>query len=303
MNSVPLSWSIISSDYSNSKTISSWNMKWLAFRYLPSDKLSFQVQKEFESNSETIIRGCNSNLTEYLTNYGYSSIQIGMEAILDTDKNHFEKKSLLELIRRGKRHGKIIELSFSILNQVRLKEFQKISSHCKEPQLQNLFQSEFNKLNTLYVFEGHEKNWLGAILVSKNTPIKLHTELILRKSDSPTGIMEALVQHVFNEAKSNNYKQLSLGEVPFSSDDHGYYNAKSFFVIKTGRLLNFVYNYKGLYSFKNKFQPKWEQLFICTSSKTRLKHLFFLIKNSNFHRLIVYKLLHSIKKFSYSQIN
>jgi glycosyltransferase 2 family protein len=296
MNSLPLSWSIINTDSDNSTIINKWNIKWLALQNLPTAKLSFQFKKEFESNSETIIRGCNSNLTEDLTNYGYSSIQIGMEAVLDTDKNHFEKKSLRELIRRGKRHGKIVNLPFSKQNISRLKEFQKLSSHSKEPQLKNLFQSEFNKQNILYVFEDNDKNWLGAILVSRNTPDKLHTELILRKTESPIGIMEALVQHVFYEAKANNIKQLSLGEVPFSYDNLGFDNAKSFFVIKIGRLLKFAYNYKGLYNFKNKFQPKWEQLFICTSSKTSLKHLFFLAINSNFHKLIFHKLLHSIKK-------
>jgi len=295
MNSLPLSWSIIDSDKSYSKTINRWNIKWHALQDIPSSNLIFEFEKDLETKTETIIRGCNLNFSKKLKNAGFSSVQIGMEAVLDTRKDHFKKKSLKYLIKRGKRHGKVIRLPYSDDNIQKLAEFQKISVHGSEPQLQYLFQTEFKKNNSLFVFIDDKQDWFGAILLSENSIDKLHTELILRRKAAPTGIMEVLIEYVFNEAKKQNITHLSLGEVPFSANDLIFDDTKSLLVIRTGRLLNFAYNYKGLYNFKNKFQPNWEKLYICSSTKVKIKHLLFILIHSNFHKLIAHKMLYRLK--------
>lgn len=295
MNSLPLSWSLLNSEVRYSKTISRWNIKWLALQNVSKSMFISEVEKGLSKYYDTILRGCNSKLVNKLEDVGFSSIQIGMEAVLDTRKDHFNKDSLKKILKRGKRHGRVMKIPYSEKNMLKLNDFQKLSVHGAEPQLKHLFQTEYKENNLLYIFTDFNKKWLGAILLSKNSINKLHTELILRHPKAPIGIMEVLVEFIFNKAKKQNFRYLSLGEVPFTANDIGLLKIKSWFTVKTGRLLNFAYNYKGLYNFKNKFQPNWEKLYICSSTKVKLKHLFFIFFHSNFHKLIVYKLLYSLK--------
>jgi lysylphosphatidylglycerol synthetase-like protein (DUF2156 family) len=295
MNSLPLSWSIIDSKKYDSKIIEKWNLRWYALNFVHSSKIQTQIEQLANEKFETIIRGCNSNLRDKLSKNGFNSLQIGMEAVLKTSQNHFNKKSLKKIIERGNRHGIIEEIKFSGENKTKLNEFKKFTSHAQEPQLKNLFQTEFNEDHYLYVFKKFNNEWLGAILISKNSGEKLHTELILRHSKAPIGIMEALVQHVFTEAKNNGWKELSLGEVPFKIESNSF-DLRLFSIKNAGKIINFAYNHKGLYNFKNKFQPRWENLYICTSSKVKLKHIIFILFCSNFHKLFTYKLVYSIKK-------
>lgn len=296
MNSLPLSWSITDSENYDSKIIDKWNLRWYAINFVHTKKIQTQIEQLATKRYETIIRGCNSNLRDTLTKNGFSSLQIGMEAILKTSQNHFCKQSLRELIKRGHRHGIIEKVQFSEENNTKLNEFKVFTSHAKEPQLKNLFQTEFKEDHYLYVFKKFNNEWLGAILISKNSEEKLHTELILRHSKAPIGIMEALVQHVFTEAKNNGWKELSLGEVPFKVDSNSF-DLRLFSIKNAGKIINFAYNHKGLYNFKNKFQPRWEKLYICTSSKVKLKHIIFILFCSNFYKLFTYKLVYSIKKY------
>jgi hypothetical protein len=219
-----------------------------------------------------------------------------MEAVLNTSQDHFNKRSLKDLVKRGNRHGIVQKISYSEKNETKLNRFKKYTSHANEPQLKNLFQTDFNEHNSLYVFKKFNNDWLGAILLSQNGKEKLHTELILRHSDAPVGIMEALVYYIFEEAKKNGWKELSLGEVPFKIE-HRSFDLRSYTIKSAGRLVNFAYNHNGLYNFKNKFQPGWENLYICSSSKFRIKHILFILFYSNFHKLFVHKLFYIIKKY------
>lgn len=296
MNSLPLSWSVIKSKKSDHIIIDKWNLRWHAINFSPCSDYKIYFDQFEDPNSDIIIRGCNSELEKVMSGYGFSSIQFGMEAVLKTSDDHFNKKSLKKLIKRGNRHGIIEKIKFSVENKTKLNDFKKFTSHSNEPQLKNLFQTEFSEENNLYVFKKFTDDWLGAILISQNSNEKLHAELILRHSNAPVGIMEALVHYVFEEAKSNGWNELSLGEVPFKIE-HRSFDLISNAIKSAGKLINFAYNHNGLYNFKNKFQPRWENLYICSSSKLRIKHILFILFYSNFHKLLAHKLFYIIKKY------
>lgn len=293
MNSLPLSWSVVDDSNLNSTTIIDWQIYWPAIKNLSFTGFNKFTNSIIESKKNTLIRGCNANLKLKLEKKGFSSLHIGYEAILETNKNPFNKKSIIDLIRRGKRFGKVITLPYSELNRVKLNHFQHLSSHGSEPQLQNLFQMEFTPNHILNVFCDQKKNWQGAILISKNSELKLHTELLLRKKNAPIGIMETLVEYSFLQTKSYGYKFLSLGEVPFAKLLNTNRVFMSSLLFKMGDLLNFAYNHKGLYNFKNKFNPKWTEVYICGTKTIGIKHLFFLFVNSNFHKLLAHKILNN----------
>jgi len=294
MQTLPLSWSLETTQTEKNISTTFWNDKltWLSV-------CSFQNYSQFNSfiekypkqkKNNLVIRGCNNSLVTLFKSNGYSSTRVGMEAVLETNKKHFEKKSIKQLVKRGLRHGKVIQFSYSIINKQKLEKFRVKTTHADEPQLENLFQTEFKSDNLLYVFISKNNKWLGAVLVSKNGQSKLHTELILRTKESPIGILESILNKIFIDAKKNNIRELSLGEVPFVYNNVNNNGIIGYFAIKFGRILKFAYSYDGLYNFKNKFQPRWDDIHICSNPQVSIEHLFFLFIKSNFHKLIFYKI-------------
>ncbi len=250
---------------------------------------------ENQSSKYSIIRGCNVHIKKYLKEKGFGSVYIGKEAVLQFDRNHFEKKSLRELIKRGNKYGKVTELDFNEDNRNKIEEFKKFSAHGKEPQLTNLYFSSFVPSTRMFVFSDNFGNWLGAVQISVNSGNKLHTELLLRRKGAPVGIMEALIFGVFNILKTEGFKEWSLGEVPFvKNENYSSLFSKSFLINFSGRLMKFAYNYKGLYNFKNKFTPRWDDVFLCAKPKVKFSHLLFFITKINLHKLIMAKAIHSI---------
>lgn len=285
MNTLPLSWSL-STQNSDLAVIKKNKLLWYAIENLPSmEQLLYNISTD---NSEIIIRGCNQQLVNFLGKYNFSSIQFGEEAVLKTSNNHFVKKSLRELVNRGKKKGQVIKVGFENKTKSKLQELASKSVHGVEPQLLNLFQTMLTENNELFVYINNKNEWLAATMLSKNSPKKLHTELLLRKQETPIGAMEYLIKEAFDFAKEQNYDEISLGEVPFKFDNCG--NGILCNLLKmSSKMTNFAYNHEGLYKFKNKFNPNWEPLFICANPKIRLRHLIFIMNRSNFKSLMIYK--------------
>jgi len=297
MQSLPLSWALRpSKKYSNEHSEYIFrNMVWVPFRTLET-RAHFYNFIAMQSYDNLIIRGCNKYHAKELTKCGFASAKIGMEAILETKQNHFKKKSLIALVKRGLRNGYVKQFPYSLETLKMFNNLKLSSVHSHKPQLQNLFQTNFTPNNLLYAFVSNQNEWLGAILLSVNSNVKLHTELILRKSNAPSGVIEAIIKQIFDDAKTKNIKELSLGEVPFVlKDNNKTDNFKIFLAVKLGSLFKFAYNYKGLYNFKNKFNPRWEFVYLSVKPKLKIKHLVFLFLQSNLHNLILYQTKEIIK--------
>lgn len=250
-------------------------------------------QVKTNKQNSYVIRGINNLLLPFFNQAHFDKIIFGKEAVLDFSVNHFDKKSLQELIKRGLRKGNIIEVTRDNQSIKKLAELSKNSTHGNEPQLKHLFLTEFTEGTRLFVFENKDKQWLGGILVSINSPNKFHTELMLRDKNAPVGVMEALIFKAFKSLQKSGKEEFSLGEVPFVVDIP---ITKSFYrdviLNKVAKFFRFAYNYKGLYDFKNKFNPRWDEVFICGYPKLKLSHIAGIIIKSN----LLYLIIHKIKK-------
>ena len=302
MNSLPLSWTVSPCKHINSQIICNQEISWYAIHNIRAEQFNSEIKFGQHKDKTIIIRGCDKDIKNFLENEGYSSLYVGKEAILDTGRNPFEKKSLRSLVSRGLRHGKIVRIPFSKIYSEKLEKLKKISVHGQSPYLKNLFEIEFTPNHILNVFADAKSNWLAAIMLSQNSHKKLHTELLLRRNDCPNGVMEALVEYSFNYARNNNYQILSLGEVPFIARNDNKIDFYSWILTKSAKYFRFAYNYAGLFDFKNKFNPEWQNIYICASKKIGYKELYFLFINSNFHNLIIYKFLTTINVKRFIQI-
>ena len=250
--------------------------------------------KLFLGDIPIFISSCNPELVPYFKSHNFELLKVGKEAVLDMDSNHFRKKSVKELIRAGLKKGSVREIYYSEEIKEKLEQFKLQCSHGKEPQLKYFFNDVLLPENRLFVFEGENGKWLGAITISCRSDGQVRTDLLLRKKDAPRGVMEALIKFIFDELKKEKFELWSLGEVPYIIYDSPIFS-KEFLINFTGRRMRFAYNYLGLYNFKNKFNPIWNEIYIC--SKPRLK-LFTIVKVawiSNLIKLVLQKLLKPIK--------
>ena len=291
---LPLSWRY-SQTKNNLKTIElNKRVKWIYSATLSNFDEIFRSDLYFNktTKNEVIIRGCNKKIVDFLLSLKFQSILIGKEAILELDKELFTRRSLKEMVNRGRKNGFAKEIEYSDKTKKLLQDFKKQTSHANEPQLEHFFIDEFSADTRLFIFQDRKLNWLAAVLVSKNSKSKIHTELLLRKKNAPNGVMEALLYKIYLQLKKEGIKEWSLGEVPFIVDDKMNFRFFSLqgLVIRVGRNLKFAYNYQGLYFFKKKFASRWDDLYLCVSPKVKLKHFVLLSFKSNIASLALYKL-------------
>ncbi len=274
------------------------NGNWLSLGMVPPEFDIVEYLKNYiaEQNGSVFLRGIDTQTSQFLQEKGFETLPLGKEAILSLDKNHFAKKSIREIIRRGYRSGVVDEIPYSPEIEQRLFEFEKKTVHGSEPLLLHLYVTGFPKDTRLFVFKNNTDEWLGAIVVSVNSTDKFQTEFLLRKKSAPAGIMEALIFDVFHRIKNDGKKYWSLGEVPFvlSSKEHSLFS-KTNVLFHLGHSFRFAYNYAGLFFFKNKFNPKWENVYIAGYPEITLAQLFTVSVKSNLLKLAKFKLLRLVK--------
>ncbi len=241
-----------------------------------------------------IFDGCTGEIKSLLKEYNFNSLLVGQEAILDLNRDHFKKKSLKELIKRGLRNGYVKELEISNQTILLLEEIKSQSSIAKLPKLQHLFCATLENYTRLFVFVDHNDQWLGLITISHKTEKIMQTELIIRRSKNPIGIMEALISEIFIILKKEGKELWSLGAVPFVVQVPFSLSMQwaSNFI---GRRLRFAYNYRGLFNFKNKFMPTWIDYYICYNKKLSFLQLFDLMRKSNLMSLVLKKIFLKIR--------
>ncbi len=269
------------------------NIKWLTHVKIPY-KINFEsVVSELilQHAKNYFIVGCNYGNYKYLEERGYKGIRMGKEAILDLHQNHLSKTSLKELIRRGKKYGSVVEIPWSKEAADELQEFRKHTRHGREPQLQYLFSTHFEASNRLFVFKDPAGLWLGAMLLSYKSARFIQTEAMLTRRKQPNGTMEALISVIFKILKTEGIDYWTLGAVPFIIRDSEFLS-KEYIINVTGRLMKFAYNYKGLFHFKNKFDPVWTDYYICIRPYFSPGAMAGILYQSRLLKLGIHKLIH-----------
>lgn len=265
---------------------------WLTEVRLPFDiKTNDFLDTFIKSNTDKnlLFDGCPEEIKSILKTYKFNSLQVGKEAILHLNNNHFEKKSIQDLIKRGLKKGYVKELQYSEENKIKLKSFVPFSSISNLPKLNHLFCDTFEKFIRLFVFFDKEENWLGVITISHKSRLFMQTELIMRRKNNPVGIMEALIFEIFQILKKEGKELWSLGAVPFVMK-RPFSFSKQWIINFTGRRLRFAYNYEGLFNFKNKFMPTWIDYYICFNNNLSFLQLYDMMKKTNLLSLVVKKI-------------
>lgn len=288
LHELPLSWEQTATRRTRFHSLDLLGTKWVSLAEIPYGRDVLGTISRQHSDS-LLIRGCSADVAENLGRLGFTALYIGQEAVIELQNNLLAKKSLRQLIHRGQRHGKVVEIPFSHSNKKKIELLKSKTPYAGLPFLTHLFRTSFEPHLRCFVFEDHEGRWLGAVTISKMSEIKVQAELLLRHSQAPVGIMEALVYAVSQRLKANGFKEWSLGEVPFLKSAR-WQGIKVGLLGFIGRSLRFAYNYEGLFNFKNKFKPQWRPVYICGRPRVRYRALIVMLFKTNFAHLLFKRL-------------
>ncbi len=243
----------------------------------------------FSSKKKIIIRGCNNNISNNLSKIGFTKTLFAKEAIIELNKDITFSKKRNRRLKSLLKRGTVKEIIYSKENSKLLEKFISSTVYWGKPKLNYLFLDSLNKRTRLFVYEITPNIWEGAILISKNSALKVQGEQFFRKRNGLNGVMDVILYQISKHLKLEGFTEFSLGEVPFVLDIKQSTTSKTKTLNFIGRRIKYAYNYEGLRYFKNKYATRWDDLYICSNGKLRLWDLFGMAKKSNLLSLILNK--------------
>jgi phosphatidylglycerol lysyltransferase len=127
---------------------------------------------------------------------------------------------------------------------------------------QGMFSWDVLKYQTILTVENEEEKIIAFLnIIPDYASGEITYDLIRNTKDAPNGVMDFILVELFKYSKSLNYNYVSLGFAPMSGMD----DPKSF----PERSMKFAYEkirsfaqYKGLRSYKEKFDPVWKNRYL-----------------------------------------
>jgi len=233
------------------------------------------------ANAATLIfEGITLTHKSFLKRLGFKFIKIGHEAIINLkifDVIGADKKPMRYSLNVMPKKGytfKVLEppidpKSLQILSLITDEWSKKIIGGGKDI-LENSFdENDVVKDRVAIVVDSK-----GEIVAFTNFydygPGRIGISLMCHKTGVPPDTMIFLFTSLILWAKENGYEYLSLGLAPL----YGLGGKKSRVIEKTLKIIfekfNRVYNFKGLYIFKSKFHPDWEERYVVYSGAMEL---------------------------------
>lgn len=305
---LPLSWTHKHIEYPifHSINLDLSGLPWIYNAEIPAsfniDELVNQLETSFSNGF--LLHGCKIELAKHLSNKGYEIIRTGAEAVIDLDSIGSIPESVSNLAGRGQKFGGINEIPLTNANRERVSSFINNTPHGLKPHLKYLFKTSFDSNTRCFAMTNSEDRWLGVLTLSIPAETDCHTEMILRHKNVPVGVMEYLFLSAMNIFKYEGFRHFSLGEVPFVTPTSMEIcniapsikrSVQESLLFKSGHLLKYAFNYEGLYNFKNKFSPKWEPVYICSSPRLSFLSLIDLFLKTGYFELSRKELLTIIR--------
>lgn len=204
---------------------------------------------------------------KYFSKKEFKFIHVGSEAIIDLKDYSFDgqdKKPLRYSISRMSKDG----FKFEVVEKVGDKLVEKLKK-VSDKWLTTVFGNE-KEFTTGKFEEDYVKRSLVALLIDTKQNIaafvsfyvydknKLAIDLMRSVDNLPPDAMLSLISNLIIWAKDKDYVSLSLGLAPLHKLKNKLYD----FIFER---FNVVYNFKGLWIFKSKFKPQWQERYMVYS--------------------------------------
>ncbi len=266
---------------------------WVTFADLPFRYTLPDVHADLEARfpGGFLVRGCSHGVAAFLSRNGGGVLKTGAEALLYPQNDHFGKRSLAALVRQAGKKGKTVEVPLDGDNLTRLSELLREGRHGSKPQLEHVFRTFPCSRCRCFAFVSGSGTWMAAMTVTVRGKRCAHTELMVKRAESPSCIMEGLVGGVFGILGEEGVREWSLGEVPFLPSLSGKASSARFdeiLLAVTAGFSRHVYDAGGLYRFKNKFAPRWRDVYLCANRRLSLQTFVDLAIETRYARLLAH---------------
>ncbi len=207
--------------------------------------------------------------------FGLQPVKIGEEAIIQLPDFHTGGKQWLKLRNRMsklERSGYVFEVlhpphSDALLNRLRIISDEWLGNRKEKSFSVGSFSREYVSRFPVAVWIGPDGQYeafasfggssrMEASYGLEQGTKQITIDLMRYTGACPHGAMEVLFVSLFLWAKERGYQQCSLGVAPLANVDHVYLMK---LIYKYG---NRLYNFKGLYEYKNKFAPQWKDIYL-----------------------------------------
>lgn len=243
------------------------------------DELITSSIDEFEQYShsngkKTVFYQVSPHFINEFQKRGYRAIKLGEEAKLDLLNFTLDGKKGAKLrTRKNKfeRNGYKFDVLFPSYSKQLLEEINEISNSWLGTRKEKGFsvgsfcKNYINRFPLAILYNPDGKAIAFATLACnyRVTNRTITIDLMRYHLDSPHGTMDMLFLSIFNWCKEQGYEWCSMGMSPLANLKEGPTKNKfepiGQFIFHKG---NQFYNFKGLYEYKNKFQPSWESRYL-----------------------------------------
>lgn len=199
------------------------------------------------------------------------SIMIGQEAIVDLTTFTTDgagKKSMRNAIHKIEHAGyrfnvHHVPLEDGLIQQLRIvsNEWLGQCGHSEAGFSQGVFNADELKRCTVLTVENSESKIRAFLnIVPSYKPGEATYDLIRQSNDSPNGMLDFLMVKMIRFFRDNKFKTLNMGMAPMAGIQGGNMNEQILQFYKDH--FKQASRFKGLFEYKNKFEPRWENRYL-----------------------------------------
>jgi phosphatidylglycerol lysyltransferase len=230
---------------------------------------------------------------------GFGRLYIGSEAVIDLETFTLSGNKM-QNVRRGINHARRENIKIFEFDEYK-NETGKTSREVYQSNLEvtkdwlgdkdtpelSFFISKLNErppIDTRYFMAVSNR---GTEAFAVCTPVfasnSYYIDLIRRRADAPNGTTELLIAEIFDRLKKDKARSVYIGFVPLSNIEagNGVNNPiqNKIMVWLYNDMFNYLYPAKSSYFYKNKFRPRWEELFLYYYPSLSMKMIYAIFKS------------------------
>ncbi len=200
------------------------------------------------------------------------SLKIGQEAVVDLSTfttSGTSKQSLRNAMNKVEKAGYTLKIYKQPVKEGLLQKLRQVSDEWLEDNIkeevvftQGYFEPEILKNCTLLTVENEEEKVVAfANLVKDYVPGEATYDLIRKSTKGPNGALDYLMIKMFEYLKSEGYRTVNLGLAPLAGITKPKNLTEQTITFVRDRLKQ-MSRFKGLYHYKDKFEPLWVDKFL-----------------------------------------
>jgi phosphatidylglycerol lysyltransferase len=212
---------------------------------------------------------------------GYDFFKLGEEAYVNIEEFSLagkKMKNLRAVKNKLEREGflcDVLEPPFSdeLLDRLKFISEQWLQGRLEKGYSLGFFEYDYLNLGPIAVVKDKEGTAIAftSLMPKYDHHETLSLDLMRQLQDIPPGIMDFMFLHLFEWANSKGYKRFNIGMAPLANVGMSKY---SFLGEKLASQIyvhgNFIYHFKGLKKFKEKYADSWEPKYLAYRKKTSL---------------------------------